>query len=226
MITAITTCKGRLSHLKRTLPAFAAEFEQVIVVDWDCPDNTAEYCYRLGISNIAPLYIPNGDVFHKTAAMNAGARFAIKGGADRLCFIDADTMIIREGLRAELETLTPDKISITGPKHFAHSQLVGFLCVQKNRFEEINGFNEDYIGWGYEDLDMRMRLICDAGCKPMWIDETMFASIRHHNDERSKFQSDSLQASAIRNRTLFRAGLGERLAEHWSKELKDALPYR
>jgi len=227
LITCITTCKGRLSHLKRSLPSFASEFQSVIVVDWNCPDHTTEWIENLNHPNITPLFHKEGtEVFHKTAAMNVGAKYAIAHGATQLCFIDADTLIIRDNLRAELETLEQDQIAITGPKTFAHSQLVGFLCVESTRFQRIKGFNETFIGWGYEDLDIRMRLICGVGCKPIWIDETMFASITHDNTARRQFQPDTLVESNKRNRDLFRAGLRVRLSEHWSQELKDALPYK
>ncbi len=38
----ITTCKGRLEHLKQTLPAMLAQKDsEVIVVDYSCPHGTA-----------------------------------------------------------------------------------------------------------------------------------------------------------------------------------------
>ena len=37
----VTTCKGRLEHLQRSLPSFAAQSgAEVVVVDYDCPDGT------------------------------------------------------------------------------------------------------------------------------------------------------------------------------------------
>ena len=43
----ITTCKGRLDHLKQTLPAMLAQADaEVIVVDFSCPQDTAGYVER------------------------------------------------------------------------------------------------------------------------------------------------------------------------------------
>lgn len=50
-VSIITTCKGRLEHLRQTLPKMLAQqyssrFE-VIVVDYDCPDETYRWCVEL-----------------------------------------------------------------------------------------------------------------------------------------------------------------------------------
>jgi hypothetical protein len=44
-VSLITTCKGRLAHLKETLPAFLAQGAgcEVIVVDYDCPEGAATW---------------------------------------------------------------------------------------------------------------------------------------------------------------------------------------
>lgn len=43
----ITTCKGRLHNLARTLHEFLKQGQtEVIVVDYDCPDGTSEYVAR------------------------------------------------------------------------------------------------------------------------------------------------------------------------------------
>ena len=40
----ITTCMGRLDHLKQTLPRLLEQPDcEVIVVDWSCPQDTAGY---------------------------------------------------------------------------------------------------------------------------------------------------------------------------------------
>ena len=44
LMSAIVTCKGRLEHLKQTLPLLMAMPDsEVIVVDYDCPDRSGDW---------------------------------------------------------------------------------------------------------------------------------------------------------------------------------------
>ena len=43
-IAFVTTCKGRLHHIRQTLPRFLAEKpDEVIVVDYGCPDMAGDW---------------------------------------------------------------------------------------------------------------------------------------------------------------------------------------
>ena len=47
LLSIVTTCKGRLHHLRRSLPRFLAQPNtEVIVVDYDCPDGTSDVVAR------------------------------------------------------------------------------------------------------------------------------------------------------------------------------------
>lgn len=234
MIVSITTCKGRLSHLKKTLPAFVKEFDRCVVVDWGCPDKSGEWAINNGAS--ALWAGTDTDRFHKTKALNLGAELALKLGATRLVFLDADTILIKS-ISGHLLGLGDKLIALTGVKRgepvhngkpswrSSKANVIGFLSCSAGAFQSINGFDENFISWGYEDLDMRLRLIADAGCKPVWIDETCFAAIVHPNELRMQFQPDTLVESNKRNGDRYRAKLRNRL-EYWSQDLKDALPFK
>lgn len=227
MLALVTTCKGRLSHLKESLPFFVSQFPRVVVVDWDCPDGTTEWLLHggWGINNplchrASVLSYVNEPVFHKTAALNEGASYAIERGATRLVFADAD-MIIPDTLGRYLEDVAEQDMVLTGPHHAK----IGFLSVSVERFKQVNGYDELYQGWGYEDLDMRLRLYCDASCTPRWLPQDAFRSIPHKTAERVRFQDGSIQESAARNRKLYQEALRKRL-QYWSQDLKDCLPYQ
>ncbi len=221
---------GRLAHLKKSLPLMAREFSRVVVIDWNCPDRTWEWISREHgagrLHNVWPMDTQTLDAgrFHKTRALNKGAAYAASWGATRFAFIDADTLV-QPGLRAQLEALGPEQIALTGPRVALRSSLVGFLSVTRGRFGSVQGYDERYIGWGYEDQDMRLRLIADAACEPVWLSEDYFDTIEHPHALRSSFQPDTIEDSNKRNRDLFRAALRPRL-ELWTKELSDACPYR
>ncbi len=222
MIIPIVTCKGRLQHLTQTLPLLVEQFDKVVLVDYDCPDKCGMYAGQ--ISRVLVEYVVGAKLFHKTHALNIGAERAMAEGATRLLFIDADTQVT-SGLWAMIHQIPSDRMIITGPKTFGHTSLLGFLGVSVDNFCKVEGFNERYIGWGYEDQDMRLRLYCDAGCKPHHIPEHHFVAIRHNNSLRHQFQTEGLKESALRNQTLYRHALRARLS-HWSTELKECLPYK
>lgn len=221
MIIVITTCKGRLDHLKLSLPRFTEQFEKTVVVDYSCPDGTKDYA-----AEVPKTYIEyvRATGFHKTHALNVGAERAIAEGATRLCFLDADTLI-HPGLRGLLDGLPENSMAITGPKTFRYSALLGFLCVSVKAYLTVQGYDEKFKGWGYEDLDMRLRLYCDAGCNPAHIPEEYFYAIKHGTDRRTEYQPDGLIEGAKRNQSIYKASLRSRL-HHWSTELKECLPYR
>lgn len=222
LIVPVVTCKGRLQHLAKTLPVLREQFEQIVVVDYSCPDRCGVFAAT--VPGVSVELVTGKEHFHKTHALNIGARSAIDGGATRLLFIDADT-IIRPRLRELVESIPLHSMGITGPKEFAHTSLLGFLLVSVGGYMAVNGFDERYIGWGYEDQDMRLRLYCDAGCKPYHIPESYFESIVHDNTLRGEFQLGDLKESARRNQRLYRDALRARL-DHWSTELKECLPYK
>ena len=223
MIIGVITCKGRLAHLKRSLPLAVKQFGSIVLVDWDCPDGAG--AWASSIPQVHCLNIEDKPSFHKAAALNIGARAAIQVGATRLVFIDADTLLITP-IRAKLEALDTREIAIARLSEFKYCQLLGFLSCSVGSFQAVGGFNEDYIGWGYEDLDMRLRLLTNGGCRAVFLPETDFATIKHDTELRYKYQTDSIVSSAARNRKLFQGKLRERLADHWSRELKEALPFK
>jgi len=220
MLALITTCKGRLSHLKESLPFFVKQFPLVVVVDYDCPDGTADWIMANEHDTCVAIKICNQPLFHKTKALNAGAREAMALGATRLVFADADTLV-PDTLADYLDGRPEYEMVLTEPHH----ALIGFLSVSVPRFRLVSGYDERYIGWGYEDLDMRLRLYCDASCGPKFIPESQFRTIRHTSSERIRFQEGTIQDSSARNRILYKTALRARLL-HWSQNLRDCLPYQ
>src|SRR3954465_14003560 len=98
MITAVTTCMGRLEHLEITLPMMLAEFDEVIVVDWSCPDWSGDWAAKEGAKVV---YKKGQEFFNASRARNLGARAAT---GRSVCFIDADCMVM-PGTRNEIEKL-------------------------------------------------------------------------------------------------------------------------
>ena len=151
VLSVITTCKGRLEHLKRSLPAMTAINAQVVVVDYDCPDRTAEWV-RTAFPAVTIVRCDNKPRFNVSDARNHGAR-AARG--EWLCFLDADTAPQMEFFEF-LESRIQSNIFLTSvpfePEKF------GALVCQKDDFHAVGGYDEAFDGWSQEDIDLYQRL--------------------------------------------------------------------
>ena len=96
MISFITSCKGRLHHLKQCLPTWISQngFDiEVIVVDYDDPDNSFDYVFNLGNSMVRAVKAHDeSGFFNLSKARNIGALSASER-SDIFFFVDADAML-------------------------------------------------------------------------------------------------------------------------------------
>jgi glycosyltransferase involved in cell wall biosynthesis len=161
----ITSCKGRLDHLKRSLPAMLRQGAEVIVVDYSCPDGTADFVEREH-PEAKVLRVDGQKGFSNWNARNRGAAIA---SGDMLVFCDADTILADGGIAKIAETL-PDKrfgfFSRFATEKFnragsrlARNQLRGFHVVPARLFKALGGYDDvpaGYAAGGDTDLEDRM----------------------------------------------------------------------
>jgi glycosyltransferase involved in cell wall biosynthesis len=149
----VTTCKGRLSDLKQSLPTFLAQNgAEVIVVDYDCPDGTRTYVAE-HYPQVRVVAIENKPIFNISQARNAGAAQAV---GDVLVFLDADMLIgagFLDYLAANMERGSYGNFA-AGVANSAR----GSCAVDRSLFEEVGGYDEVIEGYGGEDLDLYARL--------------------------------------------------------------------
>jgi glycosyltransferase involved in cell wall biosynthesis len=88
LISAITTCKGRLEHLKQSLPALMATGMEVIVVDYDCPDQAGAWV-QANWPQARVVAVSDRPRFNRSAARNLGAAAAT---GEWLVFLDSDAI--------------------------------------------------------------------------------------------------------------------------------------
>ncbi len=174
----ITTCKGRLDHLERTLPTWLAHTPfDVIVVDFDCPDRCADWAEALS-PRVHVVRVPDRPVFNASEARNAGLRVA---ESQWVCFIDAD-VLLTPCFAAAASTLDRDS-------HFylvdqAEGDLYGTMVAPLDVVRGLGGFDEAILGWGCEDMDMRRRLE-GRGLRAAHLPRACFDFIPHGDDRRS-----------------------------------------
>jgi glycosyltransferase involved in cell wall biosynthesis len=154
-VSIITTCKGRLEHLRETVPRMlelgAAE---VIVVDYSCPDGTADFVGE-HFPAARVVSVPGQPDFSNWRARNVGAAAAT---GQLLLFCDADTLLAPDALSriaaklparsfAFLPRATTAHLNRTGLR-LGTNQLRGFHVVPAPAFRAVGGYDDVLEGWG------------------------------------------------------------------------------
>lgn len=182
-----TTCKGRLSHLKQSLPTWLEAGVHVTVVDYDCPDGT-EAWVKKHYPKVKVVKVKNKPKFHLANARNTG----IKGAPDGWwCFFDADIKM-NSGWAAEVRkylkkgyyhNATPLQWGQTG-SHITHS----------DDFKKTQGYDEVIKGWAPEDLDFYMSLR-QANIRPGAFPSKLIQLIQHGDELRGQFYDAEKEVS-------------------------------
>ena len=199
----ITVSKGRLDHLKQSLPSMLDQpAREVIVVDYSCPSGTADHV-RDHFPSATVVAVEGEGAFSNWRGRNAGAAAAT---GDLLVFCDADVILAqgaiswiseRLPLRAYAE-LDPKAESATGPERpMASNQLKGFQVVPSRAFRRVGGYDEvleGYAAGGDTDLADRLRR---AGLGYATFDpgKVVQSVIDHGDDERLTYFSDPVRIS-------------------------------
>ena len=103
-LTWITTCKGRLEHLRHTLPRVVAQPDLAcVVVDFSCPDGTADWVQKHH-PQVTVVEAANEPGFSAPRARNLGAAAA---RTEWLGFFDADILLAADFSTAVLPLLRP-----------------------------------------------------------------------------------------------------------------------
>jgi len=204
----ITACKNRLAHLKESLPAMLAQPEsEVIVVDFNCSEGTAEYV-RTHYPQVHVVQVTDRDYFSNWEARNLGAA-AAKG--EWLVFVDADVVLAADCTKWFDENLKPRTYAKFPPGQklerlksnataISLNNLQGFIVVEKSAFERIGGFDELLKGWGAGgDVDIQ-NVLAHVRVKKILLPELVVDRIIDHSDElRFAYTGGNFRRSFIQN---------------------------
>ena len=103
-LSYITTCKGRLGHLRQTLPRVASQPGiECIVVDYGCPDGAAAWV-EAEFPSVRVVRVIGVEGFNVSHARNVGAQSA---SAPWLGFFDADVLLAPDFFRQVLPQIAP-----------------------------------------------------------------------------------------------------------------------
>jgi len=190
-LCCIVTCKGRLEHLRQTLPGIAKWPDvEVVVVDYDCPQQSARWV-RVAHPAVKTVRVEDRPTFNLSAARNLGAQAA---AGDWLLFLDADTLAAPDLPGHLTPLMRPGVFAVAEP---GAPQLWGALLVSRADFARLEGYDEAIEGWGSEDEDMIERLI-DAGLERTTFKSDLLTPIPH--DERLRTEHYAVKDRTANNR--------------------------
>lgn len=153
-----------------------------------------------------PFFVtPEIEEWSPGAARNIGIA---KTDSDLIVFNDADSICppaqIEDAIQLAIESpglVFAYDLYVRKTKEGRDGRIIhssgSMACVAISRacFEEVGGFDESYVGWGYEDLDFAQR------CNALWPNRRVPGPVYHlwHGDRRdddSPLDSDPVQVKA------------------------------
>lgn len=178
-ISFVTTCKGRLDHLRQALPRMAAQPNaECIVVDYDCPDGTADWV-QANFPDVKLVRVAGAPIFHRPHANNLGAAVAC---APWLCLIDAD-ILVSESFSTDVEPLLQSG-NYLRPYPVDIGAYGSFLCERRD-FMAAGGYDEAFEGCSYSDDDLYVRLQM-AGIRSANFPGEHWVAIPHDHELRTR----------------------------------------
>lgn len=178
-LTYITTCKGRLAHLKQTLPRAAAQGLPCVVVDYSCPDGTAQWV-EAHFPEVTVVRVEGEAGFHAARARNLGAAAA---ETPWLAFFDVDVLLDPAFGATVAPALTAGHFYRASPPT---RQTWGSIVCAREDFSAVGGYDETYTGWGGEDDDL-IRMLLLSGRRLAPFAASLLGEIPHTNEVRTHF---------------------------------------
>ncbi len=191
VLTFIVVCKGRLEHLKASLPKLIQQPKSdTIVVDSNCPDGAADWVEK-NYPTAKIVRLDDDNEFNRSKSRNAGLNLAT---TKWICFIDAD-MIVKNDFTDQVLPLLQDGNYYT----FSHDALSGTCIAAHHNLISVGGYDEAVVGCGGEDSELYARLTLHRISHSKIPVELIDSRIKHSDKIRNKFyhQKDIFVTHAI-----------------------------
>jgi hypothetical protein len=188
-ISFCTTAMGRLDQVRQTLPANLQENSDYpnldfVLLDYGSHDGLGDWVQshlREHLDSGRLTYLRLEGVEHYSHAHSKNVCFLASAG-DVVCNVDADNFLPR-GFAFHLNDLMlQSERCIANYANEAPNNTKGRLAVGRRDFLAVGGYDEQLRGWGWDDKDLRARLVM-AGCELKWFD-LAYAAYLPHDDAR------------------------------------------
>jgi len=176
-LTFVTTCRGRLRHLQRSLPTFVAQPDaEVVVVDYGCPEQSGDWAVQ-AYPKVKVVRAGGVPRFELSRARNLGAAAAT---SPWLCFVDADIELRLDFVERVRPLLEPGCFYQAKPRTI---ETWGTSISARTDFERVGGYDEVLQGWGKDDDYYYARLVL-AGVRHCAFPGELLVPMSHDDAQR------------------------------------------
>ena len=183
VLTFVTTCMGRLSDLKNTLPRLVQQpRSRVVVVDYSCPESCGDWV-QANHPEVTVIRVPGKNAFDRSDAKNRGVAAA---NSPWICLIDADVELEPEFAETVIPSLQPGCFFRSSHPGEGTG---GTFVVTKEDFGRVGGHDPVFQGWGEEDDDL-IDALKFAGLQTRRYSATLIQHRDHDDDARTQFHQD------------------------------------
>lgn len=186
LITFIVPCKGRLDHLKISLPRLVAqESSSVTVVDSDCPDGTSIWV-KTNFPTVSIVRLHDEGIFNLARSRNKGLETA---NTKWICFIDVD-VVLKEGFVTYVAPLLDESRYYLFEYNPEKAGVFGSCIVPRTVLNNIGCYDEVFEGYGGDARDLYYR--CErAGLQKQFITHEFIDFVVQHTDaQRSEYYTE------------------------------------
>jgi len=195
-IVFVTTCRGRLGHIRETLPQNLKDNPRgkFVLLDYNDPDPLGEYIREVHHEDLISgrlIYFRNPAPrrFFMGHAKNMAQRLGILEGGEITVTLDADNFtgpgfdeFIEEKFAQEDNIFLCPRVVALGSGQtqvrIAPRGVAGRLAIRVQDFLKAGGYDENYDTWRGEDVDLVARLR-RMGYAARFIDPRFLNAIRH-----------------------------------------------
>jgi hypothetical protein len=184
-----TTCRDRVDHLARTVVQNLVRAQDSwpacthVLLDYGSTDSLSDFVrHSLGRWTRAgklAYYRTEAPHYRSSHAKNMAHRLAIAAGADILVNLDADNQIGEDHPKLLVRALVPGVMSRVWDGHGE----AGRLAVRREDFLRVRGYDESFVGWGFDDEDLYRRL-ASLGLRNVAVRPRGTSAIRHDDSLR------------------------------------------
>ncbi|MES2376041.1 MAG: glycosyltransferase family A protein [Bacteroidota bacterium] len=189
-ISFCTTCMNRLTHIKETFKKNIldnADYDNVefLLLDYNSSDGLQDYVKtELGefILTKKLSYFRTEDPIRYNMSHSRNLAFKLANG-EILCNVDSDNFT-GPGFATYINEMfvKNDKIYLsTHGDSSIKNDVLGRICVKKDDFLNVNGYDESMLHYGFDDFDFSNRLQMNGLSKKTISDQKFLNAISHSN---------------------------------------------
>ena len=200
--------KNRFDQLRVSINSWIIQthVREIVVIDWDSDDMDSDYLTSLD-SRIKVIRVDDRSTYDHAQVLNTCLEHTKH---DNIIKMDVDYMFnpyyqLNQWLDMNWEThfLTGhwNQKSMDNELGFVE-KLNGFMCINKKHVHTIGGYNEQFVGYGWEDCELYIRLVAHGLKKlslPIYRNFVPVYHLPHDDYHRTKYQVEKDQQRSLIN---------------------------